>query len=146
MHVVESDLRARAAIARGKLPRAIVERAAFDFVLSFLGFIAAIVVIRGTDAALAGVRLIENRADLAYHVVGCVDDAPESSHVDNVPVIGRIADLSRLIGQYRVTNVLVAASISRNGLVKRIHSECAKSAGPNGAVPKVRVLPNLNDL
>src|SRR5260370_14567141 len=53
MHVVESDLRARAAIARGKLPRAIVERAAFDFVLSFLGFIAAIVVIRGTDAALA---------------------------------------------------------------------------------------------
>lgn len=104
---------------------------------------ARTLIVGSRDAALAVIRLIDSQPDLPHRVIGCVDDYPEAHDVDGVPVIGAIADLPRLIGARRITSVVVAAPTGENGLVKRVQTECAKAAGP---VPKVRVIPNLDDL
>jgi len=104
---------------------------------------ARTIIVGSRDAALAVIRLIDSQPDLPHRVIGCVDDDPHARDVDGVPVIGAIADLPRLINAHRIGSVVVASPTGDNGLVKRVQAECAKAAAP---APKVRVIPDLDDL
>src|SRR4029077_13709889 len=86
------------------------------------------------------------REDSPFRPIGCVDDDASVSHVEGVPVIGRVAELPRLIEAHGAANVIVAATQSQPRLVKLVMAACARARGAGGRAPVVKVIPNLDDL
>lgn len=101
------------------------------------------IVVGARDAARAVIRLIDVRESLPYQVVGCVDDDDALRIVEGVPVLGRPADLAKLIDEHRVDTVIVAATSERRRLVKLVMAACANATGRR---PAVKVLPHLDQL
>lgn len=101
------------------------------------------IIVGARDAARAVIRLIDQRDALQYHVVGCVDDDDTLRNVEGKPVLGRPADLGKLIDEHGVDTIIVAATSDRRRLVKIVMAACANASGRR---PAVKVLPHLDQL
>lgn len=101
------------------------------------------IVVGARDAARAVIRLLDQRESLPFEVVGCVDDDAAARSVEGVPVIGRPADLTRLIEANGVDTIIVAATSERRRLVKLVMAACSNTRGRR---PAVKVLPHLDQL
>jgi FlaA1/EpsC-like NDP-sugar epimerase len=102
------------------------------------------IVVGVRDAARAVIRLVQQRRDLPFDIIGCVDDAANVRKVEGVPVLGVTRDLPRLIVKHNVETIIVAATSAQPRLVKQVLSECA--AATDGKPPVVKVLPHLDQL
>lgn len=101
------------------------------------------IVVGARDAARAVIRLLHQRESLPFDVVGCVDDDDAVRNVEGVPVLGKPADLGRLIDAHGVDTIIVAATSERRRLVKIVMAACANAGGRR---PAVKVLPHLDQL
>ncbi|HYK52958.1 MAG TPA: nucleoside-diphosphate sugar epimerase/dehydratase, partial [Candidatus Eremiobacteraceae bacterium] len=91
----------------------------------------------------AVIRLLDQRDSLPFEVVGCVDDDDAARSVEGVPVLGKPADLTRLIEANGVDTIIVAATSERRRLVKLVMAACSNTPGRR---PAVKVLPHLDQL
>jgi FlaA1/EpsC-like NDP-sugar epimerase len=97
-------------------------------------------------AAVSLMRVISENRRLPFEVVGCVDDDVSVRRIEDLRVLGKIADLPRIIARERIECVIVAIpSVSLN-LTNRIAEICARSAGPGGRPPMVKTYPGVQEV
>lgn len=82
-------------------------------------------------------RDLHRSRDHVYFVVGFVDDAPakHGTTLDGKPVLGRIADLPRVIEQHRATAVLLAIPNLPAERIRKILDTCASSKASFKIIP-----------
>jgi exopolysaccharide biosynthesis polyprenyl glycosylphosphotransferase len=96
-------------------------------------------IVGASGAAPDLLRDFRRRPDLRYDVIGFVDTNPPSQEYMGYPVLGGLDDIPRIVRQYTVEEVLVAAPIaSREGILD-IVARC------NGMVPSVKIVPETVD-
>jgi FlaA1/EpsC-like NDP-sugar epimerase len=105
---------------------------------------ATTIIVGARDAAKAVIRLIARRTDLPFDVVGCVDDDQSVRSVEGVPLLGRMADLPRLVSERGIETVIVAATSAQPRLIKQVMADCSASAGKRP--PVIKVIPHLDQL
>jgi FlaA1/EpsC-like NDP-sugar epimerase len=101
------------------------------------------IVVGSRDAAKAVIKLVSQRDDLPFDIVGCVDDDGVRS-VEGIPLLGTLEDLPAIVDRRGIEVVIVAATVTQPRLVKQVMSSCAP--GPHGRAPIVKVLPQLDQL
>ncbi|MGA9117267.1 MAG: exopolysaccharide biosynthesis polyprenyl glycosylphosphotransferase [Bacteroidota bacterium] len=90
-------------------------------------------VVGTTEAAAELVREIRERPGLKYRVVGFV--APHEKVFMDMPVLGDTCDLPRLVREYNVEEILVAADYKDREEILEVAAQC------NGMVSSVKVVP-----
>ena len=92
------------------------------------------------------IRAIHEDRDLPMSVVGCVDDGIAVKRVDGVPILGKIDDLPRLIGEYRADSVIVAIPAAPLPLINHVKELCSAVRTKAGCAPTVKVVPDATEL
>src|SRR5439155_21003602 len=85
---------------------------------------------------------IEGRPQLKVAVVGFLDDDPAKVglRVCGVPVLGRVADLSKVVQRYEVNEVMIAVPSAQAASRRRFIQQCVEAG------VRHRVLPSLGEL
>jgi FlaA1/EpsC-like NDP-sugar epimerase len=96
-------------------------------------------------AGETGIRLlqeIEGRPQLKVAVVGFLDDDPAKVglRVCGVPVLGRVADLSKVVQRYEINEVMIAVPSAQVAARRRFIQQCVEAG------VRHRVLPSLGEL
>ncbi len=97
-------------------------------------------------AALALGRVIRENRKLAFEVVGCVDDDANARRIEDLRVLGKLADLPELIARERIECVIIAIPSVSLAVSNRVAEMCARSRGAFGRAPNVKVYPGVGDL
>lgn len=86
------------------------------------------VIIGAGQAGILVSAEIEKHTDLRADVIGFVDDdlTKLGRTIHNIPVLGTIDDLERIIGQYRIEQVIFAIPSSSGALVRKVNSVVKK--------------------
>jgi FlaA1/EpsC-like NDP-sugar epimerase/lipopolysaccharide/colanic/teichoic acid biosynthesis glycosyltransferase len=94
----------------------------------------------GDIGAALAMELLRRR-DYPGHPIGFVDDAPHKigRKVEDLPVLGPMIDLPRLIGERRIDEVLIAAPSAPARLVRQIVTYCQEAG------VECRTVPALSD-
>ena len=101
-----------------------------------------LLVIGAGDAAEKTVREIEDNPNLAYDVIGFVDDAPDKTglRIHRLPVLGTVDDLPEFAEQARADELLIAIVTLTGPQMQRIVGLCQQTGLP------YKVLPGLGEL
>jgi FlaA1/EpsC-like NDP-sugar epimerase len=96
-------------------------------------------------AGETGIRLlqeIERRPQLKVAVVGFLDDdsAKLGLRVCGVPVLGRVADLAKIVQRYEINEVMIAVPSAHGAVRRRFIQHCVEAG------VRHRVLPTLGEL
>jgi FlaA1/EpsC-like NDP-sugar epimerase len=77
-----------------------------------------------------------------YSVIGCVDDDPlkEGLRVLGVPVLGRVEDLPKIAGKYKIDEVLIAIPTATATQMRRLVTVCKEAS------PTFRTVPTMAEL
>jgi len=100
------------------------------------------IIVGAGDAAVMLLKEIRNNPSMEYEIVGFVDDDPHKKKLKimGCPVLGKIDDLSDLIVEHNVAEVIIAMPTAGKGEIQRIVALC-KAAGVE---PKT--LPSMTDI
>ncbi len=88
-----------------------------------------ILIVGAGEAGRIVVNEILANPQLGMRVIGFVDDdeLKQNAHIENLPVMGTISEIPKLVGQYRVRQIIVAmpsAPLSRQHEVMTICKQC----------------------
>lgn len=97
-------------------------------------------------AAVALARVIRENRKLAFEVVGCVDDDVNVRRVEDLRVLGKLADLPQIIASEQIECVVIAIPSVSLQISNRIATVCAGARGAGGKPPLVKVYPGVLDL
>ncbi len=101
-----------------------------------------IIIAGAGDAASVTLRELHKYRHLGYTPIGLVDDDPRKEHVrlHGIKVLGKIADLPRLLRENRPDEVLIAMPSASGPARQRIVEMCREASVP------VKTLPGLYEL
>lgn len=92
-------------------------------------------------AGVAGRELLDHflsRSSLGFEVIGFIDDNPKKigKKIKNLPVIGKIDQLEKLITELEVENVFIAIPSAQGSLIRSIINSCQKAKVGFRIVPR----------
>ncbi len=98
-----------------------------------------ILVVGAGDAGALVVREMQRSSYLDYNPIGFIDDDPlkQNQRIHNIPVLGTIADLSRIIAQKHVDEVIIAIPSASGAVLRRIADECRHAGVPFRTMPGI---------
>jgi len=101
-----------------------------------------VLVVGAGDAGALVVREMQRSSLLNYTPVGFVDDDPlkQAQRIHNVPVLGTLADLPRLVEQKRIDEVIIAIPSASGKVLRRIAEACRRAG------VSFRTMPGLYEL
>ncbi len=101
-----------------------------------------VLVVGAGDAGALVVREMQRSSLLDYTPVGFVDDDPlkQAQRIHNVPVLGALADLPRLVEQKRIDEVIIAIPSASGKVLRRIAEACRRAG------VSFRTMPGLYEL
>src|SRR6185312_1286318 len=102
-----------------------------------------LIVGHGIAAHQVARAILEDR-NMPMRVVGCVDDGLTDRRIDGVRVLGKIADLSALVQEHSIDQVIVAIGGAPLALINKIKEACVSL--PEGQRPKVSVVPDPSEV
>jgi len=100
------------------------------------------VVIYGAGKLGEGVARNILRREEGYKLIGYIDDRQSKAgqRIHNIPVLGKIGQLSRLVEQYRIEEIVIAISELRGEEVRRVTREC------HALGITCRIVPDFSDM
>lgn len=92
--------------------------------------------------AEALLREVSRSYHLNLRVVGCVTDDPSmvGTHIHNVPVLGVIDELSELVRELEVEQVLSAVDVGHGDALRKVVNACRSADVPHRVVPPTTAL------
>ncbi len=102
-----------------------------------------LIIIGAGDAAEQLIRTIKQTNDYPFHVIGILDDSgiKQNTTLHNVPVLGKINDLTKIYDKERVRGVIIAIPSASSKEIERVLS-LATECG----IQYVKTLPSLTEL
>ncbi len=98
-----------------------------------------VLVVGAGDAGALVVREMQRSSYINYNPVGFVDDDPlkQKQRIHNVPVLGTISDLPRLVTQKHVDEVVIAIPSASGAVLRRITDICRQAKVPFRTMPGI---------
>ncbi len=109
---------------------------------SFAAKSKRVLIVGAGDAGESLVRDMLRKFQLPYDPVGFLDDDPAKQDVliHSLPVLGRIADVQRIVQQKRVELIIVAIPSAKSELLRKIITRCRETGA------EVKKVPSLFDI
>jgi exopolysaccharide biosynthesis polyprenyl glycosylphosphotransferase len=108
---------------------------------SFLPIQHSVLIVGGGEGARDIARALKQVSRVSYQVMGFVDDdsVMRSDLLDDVPVLGRIEDLPRLVTQFNAQEIVVATDRAIDSTLFQLLVDC------HGLGARVSYMPDLYD-
>jgi FlaA1/EpsC-like NDP-sugar epimerase len=122
--------------------RVFTERADAGRVSAPTGELVPTLLVGAGRSGLMIAKELERRPELGLQAVGFIDDDPQKqgTAVHGLRVLGSVADLSSIVGQYGVSQAIITISRASGAAVRRISDACRKTQ------LQVKVIPGLHQI
>ncbi len=98
-----------------------------------------VLIVGAGDAGALVVRELQKNAQLNMKPIGFLDDDPakQKHQIHDVPVIGTLEDLPKVLAIHRVDEVIIAIPSAPGRVVRRVAEDCRRKGVPSRTMPGI---------